>query len=55
MMGFSWGTAGVLFLGVGKLADYTGPISAMLFSIAMLIPSVWLVLKLPEPPRAKID
>ena len=54
MMGFSWGTAGVLFLAVGKLADFTGPIPAMLFSIAMLIPSVWLVLKLPEPPRTKI-
>lgn len=51
MMGFSWGTAGVLFLVVGKLADYTSPTTALVASIMLLLPAFWLVARLPEPRR----
>lgn len=49
LMGFSWGTAGVLFLPVGRLADLTSPTTAMVASILVLFPAFWLTLKLPEP------
>lgn len=49
MMGFTWGTAGVLFLAVGKLADMTSPTTAMAASILVLIPAFWMTLRLPEP------
>jgi FSR family fosmidomycin resistance protein-like MFS transporter len=49
MMGFTWGTAGVLFLAVGKLADLTSPVLAMIASILVLLPAFWMTLKLPEP------
>jgi FSR family fosmidomycin resistance protein-like MFS transporter len=51
MMGFTWGTAGVLFLAVGKLADLTSPVTAMVASILVLLPAFWLTVKLPEPGR----
>jgi FSR family fosmidomycin resistance protein-like MFS transporter len=49
MMGFTWGTAGVLFLAVGKLADLTSPTTAMMASILVLLPAYWLTARLPEP------
>jgi len=51
MMGFAWGTSGVLFLLVGSLADVTSPRFAMVTSILMLLPALWLTLRLPEPER----
>jgi len=53
MMGFTWGTAGVLFLVIGKLADLTSPTTAMTVSILALLPAFWMTLKLPEPVEAK--
>jgi FSR family fosmidomycin resistance protein-like MFS transporter len=55
MMGFSWGTAGVLFLLVGKLADLTSPVTAMLATVLVLFPAFFLTLRLPEPPRSPIE
>lgn len=52
MMGFSWGTAGVLFLIFARLADLTSPRIAMVASISMLLPALFLTLRLPEPKRA---
>ena len=49
MMGFAWGTSGVLFMFVGSLADVTSPRFAMAASILMLLPAFWLTLRLPEP------
>ena len=49
MMGFAWGTSGVLFLLVGALADLTSPRTAMVAAILLLLPALWLTLKLPEP------
>ena len=49
VMGFTWGTAGVLFLAVGKLADLTSPATAMVASILVLLPAFWLTVRLPEP------
>lgn len=49
MMGFTWGTAGVLVLLVGVLADFTSPQTAMVASILLLLPALWLTLRLPEP------
>lgn len=49
MMGFSWGTAGLLYWGIGALADISSPEMAMYLSIALLLPSLWLALRLPEP------
>ncbi|MGH7662927.1 MAG: MFS transporter [Gemmatimonadaceae bacterium] len=49
MMGFAWGTSGVLFLAVGALADLTSPSSAMVASVLLLLPAWWLTLQLPEP------
>ena len=50
-MGFTWGTAGVLFLAVGKLADLTSPAAAMVASVLILLPAFWLTVRLPEPER----
>jgi MFS transporter, FSR family, fosmidomycin resistance protein len=55
MMGFSWGTAGVLYKLVAEFAELTTPIIAMLFTVALLLPAWWLTLKLPEPERARLD
>lgn len=54
MMGFSWGTAGVLYKLVAELAEATTPQIAMLATIALLIPAWIITLKLPEPPRAEL-
>ena len=51
MMGFSWGTAGVLYLAFAALANATSPSLAMIVSIMLLIPGFFLTLKIPEPPR----
>ncbi|AZI42371.1 MFS transporter [Deinococcus psychrotolerans] len=51
MMGFSWGVAGLLIFLVGFLADATTPTTAALVSILLLLPSVYLAYKLPEPPK----
>jgi FSR family fosmidomycin resistance protein-like MFS transporter len=49
MMGFTWGTAGVLFLAIGALADLTSPATAMTASILALLPAFWMTTRLPEP------
>jgi MFS transporter, FSR family, fosmidomycin resistance protein len=49
MMGFAWGTSGVLYLFVGKLADATSPATALVASILVLLPAFWLAVRLPEP------
>lgn len=54
MMGFSWGTAGVLYKLVAELAEATSPQVAMLTTIALLVPAWLITLRLPEPPRAKL-
>jgi MFS transporter, FSR family, fosmidomycin resistance protein len=54
MMGFSWGTAGVLYKLVAELAEATSPQTAMLLTIALLVPAWYITLRLPEPPRAKL-
>ncbi|AFZ67290.1 MFS transporter [Deinococcus peraridilitoris] len=55
MMGFSWGFAGLLLFLVGLLADATTPTVATLVSISLLLPSVWLAYRLPEPQKARLD
>ncbi len=54
MMGFSWGTAGVVYILFAGLAKATSPEIAMLATVALLIPAFFLTLGLPEPPRAKL-
>lgn len=49
MMGFAWGTSGVLFMLVGALADVTSPSVAMVAAILVLLPALWLTIRLPEP------
>ncbi len=51
MMGFSWGVAGLLIFLVGSLADATTPTTAALVAVLLLLPSVYLAYKLPEPER----
>ena len=51
MMGFSWGFAGLLIFLVGFLADATSPSIAALSAVLLLLPSVYLAYKLPEPPK----
>jgi FSR family fosmidomycin resistance protein-like MFS transporter len=55
MMGFAWGTAGVLYKLVAEFAELTSITTAMLVTIALLVPAWWLTLKLPEPERARLD
>ena len=49
MMGFAWGTSGVLFTLVGALADLSTPRTAMVAAILLLLPALWLTVRLPEP------
>lgn len=49
MMGFSWGVSGLLFTGIGGIADHFGIMPALWVSVFMLIPSMFLVYNLPEP------
>lgn len=49
MMGFAWGTSGVLFMVIGALADVTSPRIAMVMAILLLLPALWLTVRLPEP------
>ncbi len=51
MMGFAWGTSGVLYLAIGKLADLTSPITAMVAAILVLLPAFFITTRLPEPER----
>lgn len=53
MMGFAWGTSGLLFLAIGWVADLTSPQVAMIVAILALMPAFWLTLRLPEPARAQ--
>lgn len=55
MMGFSWGFAGILVSLVGVLAEYTSPTTAALSATLLLIPSVWLTRRLPEPESVKLS
>lgn len=54
MMGFSWGTAGVIYIVFAGLAKATSPTVAMLVTVVMLVPAFVLTLRLPEPQRAKL-
>ncbi len=54
MMGFSWGTAGVIYKLVAEFAEVASPTVAMLVTISMLLPAWWIALRLPEPPRAEL-
>ncbi len=54
MMGFSWGVAGLLLFLVGLLADHTSPTVAALAVISLLLPSVWLAYRLPEPEKLSV-
>lgn len=51
MMGFAWGTSGVLYLAIGKLADLTSPVTAMVAAIMVLLPAFFITIRLPEPQR----
>lgn len=55
MMGFSWGTAGVLYILFAQLANLTTPVIAMLATVSLLLPAWWLTLQLPEPERTRIE
>ncbi|ADY25988.1 major facilitator superfamily MFS_1 [Deinococcus proteolyticus MRP] len=54
MMGFSWGFAGLLMFLVGALADLTTPTAAAIAAVLLLLPSVWLAFRLPEPERTEL-
>jgi MFS transporter, FSR family, fosmidomycin resistance protein len=53
MMGFSWGVSGMLVFLVGLLADLTTPATAALCAVLLLLPSVWLAYRLPEPVKSE--
>lgn len=55
MMGFSWGVAGMLYWPIGILADWTSPVVASLVGVSLLLPSMWLALKLPEPSKTAFE
>lgn len=55
MMGFSWGFAGLLIFLVGALADLTTPTAAAIAAVLLLLPSVYLAYRLPEPERAELS
>ncbi len=38
LMGFTWGTAGVLYIGIGRLQESIGLTGAMSLSYLMMIP-----------------
>lgn len=42
LMGFTWGTAGVLYVGIGALQEVVGIPAAMATAFLFLIPSAWL-------------
>ena len=42
LMGFTWGTAGVLYLGIGAMQQAVGIVPAMVFSFLTLIPGALL-------------
>lgn len=45
LMGFTWGTAGVLYIGIGALQELMGIGPAMALSFLTLLPGSWLVLR----------
>lgn len=51
MMGFSWGTAGILYWPMGILADHFGTTEISLLGVGFLFPSMFLASHLPEPNR----
>jgi len=42
LMGFTWGSAGVLYIGIGALQELFGVQAAMLFSFSLLLPAALL-------------
>lgn len=52
LMGFTWGTAGVLYIGIGKIQEVLGLVPSMYLAYATLIPAAilaaWLLAKYPE-------
>ena len=57
LMGFTWGVAGVLYIGFGALQESIGLSSAMIFSYLFLIPaallSLWVMRKYGSSPSSK--
>ena len=51
MMGFAWGTSGVLYIFISQIADWTSPLTAMIVAILLLLPAFFITTRLPEPPR----
>lgn len=43
LMGFTWGTSGVLYIGIGALQELIGIGPAMALSFVTLVPGAWLV------------
>lgn len=52
LMGFTWGTAGVLYIGIGKIQEVFGLVPSMYLAYLTLIPAAivawWLLAKYPE-------
>lgn len=42
LMGFTWGTAGVIYIGFGAVQELFGLVPAMLAGFAFLLPAAWL-------------
>lgn len=59
LMGFTWGTAGVIYIGFGAVQELFGLVPAMLAGFAFLLPAAWLAHRvltrhlLPSPARAE--
>ncbi|MFN2322685.1 MAG: MFS transporter [Trueperaceae bacterium] len=55
MMGFTWGVAGVLYIGIGALQEVLGVQTAMVLSFLTLIPGAILAYAVLQRNRAAID
>jgi FSR family fosmidomycin resistance protein-like MFS transporter len=55
MMGFTWGMAGVLYIGIGALQEVLGVQTAMALSFLTLIPGAILAYAVLQRNRAAID
>lgn len=55
LMGFTWGTAGVLYVGVGVLQEIIGIEAAMIISFSALVPAALLSIWVLRRHRAAID
>lgn len=55
MMGFTWGTAGVLYVGIGALQEWIGIPAAMMLAFLALVPAAWLAGRTLHAHRAALD